>query len=158
MVTQWVRYEEEKRRYISFCGSYCHTCDWHSGKIRRTAQAALDLFQEYGGFVKQLQAEGVDGDNFSQGLQILAESKICSGCKAEIPDYLKGEKERCDIRQCCFERGFSLCSECASFPCSKLKSKPGVVKWRTIENLKAIEKVGLEQWIEDQWKAHTSNG
>jgi len=152
-----VKYEEEKKRYISFCGSYCHTCDWHSGKIRKTAQATLDMFEEYGGFLKQLQAKGVDSDNISRGLKILADSTICSGCKAEIPNYSKGEKERCDIRQCCSERGFSLCSDCTSFPCPTLESNPGVIKWQTIENLKAIEKIGLEQWIDEQWKDHTSN-
>ena len=115
------------------------------------------MIEEYGGFVKQLQVEGVDGDNLSRGLKILADSTICSGCKAEIPDYPKGEKERCDIRRCCSEKGFSLCSECTSFPCSMLENNPGVIKWQTIENLKAIERIGLQQWIDEHWKAHTSS-
>jgi hypothetical protein len=156
-VTQSVKYEEEKRRYLSFCGSYCHTCDWHTGKVRKTAQAALDMIQDYGGFSKLFQRESVDGDNFARGLEVLAESGICSGCKAEVPDYSKVEKDRCDIRQCCFENGYSLCSECESFPCLKLKSNPGVIKWKTVENLEAIDKIGLKQWIDNHWKDYTSN-
>jgi hypothetical protein len=152
-----MKYEEERKQYISFCGSYCHICDWHTGKIRRTAQATIDMFQDYGGFVERFQREGIDGDNFLRGLEVLAQSQICSGCKAEVPDYSKGEKDRCDIRQCCSERGYSLCSECSSFPCSKLKANPGVIKWKTVENLKVIEKIGLKQWIDNQWRDYTSN-
>ena len=151
-----MKYEKERERYISFCGSYCHTCDWHTGKIRKTAQAALDMFKNYGGFVKQFQRGGIDGDNFSRGLEVLAQSQICSGCKAEVPDYSKGEKDRCDIRQCCYEKELSLCSECPSFPCLKLKSNPGVIKWRIVENLESIEKIGLTRWIDDHWTDFTS--
>ena len=151
-----MRYEEERARYISFCGSYCHTCDWHTGKIRQTAQAALDMFESYGRFVKQFQRNDIDSDNFSRGLEVLAESGICSGCKAEVPNYSNGEKDRCDIRQCCYEKELSLCSECPSFPCAKLETNPGVIKWKTIENLKAIEKIGLKQWIDNHWKEYTS--
>ncbi len=115
------------------------------------------MFKDFGGFVKQFQREGIDGDNFSRGLEVLAESGICSGCKAEIPDYSKGERDRCEIRQCCFEKEYPLCSNCASFPCPKLKSNPGVIKWRTIENLETIEKIGIKQWIDSQWKDYTSN-
>lgn len=42
-----MNYEEEKKRYVSFCGSYCHACDWFTGKIRRTFQMALDMVEEY---------------------------------------------------------------------------------------------------------------
>jgi len=27
-----MNYNEEKKRYLSFCGSYCHTCNWFTGK------------------------------------------------------------------------------------------------------------------------------
>lgn len=48
-----MNYEEEKRRYISYCGSYCHICDWHTGKIKRKFQTALDMLDNYQ-FKKQL--------------------------------------------------------------------------------------------------------
>ena len=115
------------------------------------------MFEEYGGFKKWFERGDVDPDNFQQGLKILTESGICSGCKFEIPDYSSGESDRCDIRQCCSEREFMLCSECEQFPCSKLTENPGVIKWHTIKNLREIEQVGLEQWIDNHWRDYSKN-
>ncbi len=140
-----MNYEEEKKRYISFCGSYCHTCDWHTGKIKKTAQRALGVIHEYNGF-KRLFEGKVDIDNLMKGLHILADSSICSGCKAET-----GANERCAIRRCCSNRGFDLCSECSEFPCETLKTNPGVIKFHCIENLNEIHERGLDKWIDEQW-------
>ncbi|MGD8545538.1 MAG: hypothetical protein PVH12_05120 [Candidatus Bathyarchaeota archaeon] len=74
-------YEEEKKRYVSFCGSYCRTCDWFTGKIRNTFQSALDRVEAYG-FRKLLESK-VNIENFMAGLKILANIQIDSGCKAE---------------------------------------------------------------------------
>ncbi|MFW9910829.1 MAG: DUF3795 domain-containing protein [Candidatus Thorarchaeota archaeon] len=152
-----MKYEEEKRRYISFCGSYCHTCDWHSGTIRKTAQATLSMLDQYGGFTKLFGRNEIDADNLARGLEVLANSGICSGCKAEIPDYSGGEEERCEIRRCCSGKGYSVCSECDDFPCELLKNNPGVVKFHTIENLKDIDRIGLERWIDEWWKRYIMN-
>jgi len=77
-----VNYEGEMRRYISFCGSYCRTCDWFTGRIKRTFQSALEMLEEYG-FRKLLEGK-IDIENFRLGLKIIADSNLCSGCKAEI--------------------------------------------------------------------------
>ena len=141
-----MNYEEEKNRYVSFCGSYCRTCDWFTGKIRRTFQSALDMVEEYG-FGKWLEGK-VDIDNFKEALEILANTSIDSGCKADIAK--KPEDDRCKIRQCCFQKGFDLCSECPDFPCNLLKSNPGVIKFHCIENLMEIKEKGIKQWIDKQ--------
>jgi len=78
-----MNYEEEKKRYVSFCGSYCRTCDWFTGRIRSTFQSALDMVEEYGGFKKRLE-DKVDVENLKEGLRILANTPIDSGCKADI--------------------------------------------------------------------------
>jgi len=143
-----MNYEEEKKKYVSFCGSYCHTCDWFTGKIRRTFQSALDMIGEYG-FKKILKGR-VDIENLKSGLKILASSGICSGCKAELKE--NPEEDRCKIRQCCFQKGFDLCNECSEFPCELLKSNPGVIKFHCIENLKEIKEKGIEYWIDKHWK------
>jgi hypothetical protein len=140
-------YEEEKKRYISFCGSYCHTCDWFTGKIRRTFQSALDALETYG-FTKLLEGKA-DRENLKAGLEGLAHSGICSGCKAEIAEQAKDD--RCRIRQCCFGKGFDLCSQCSHFPCDTLKENPGVVKFGCIQNLEEIKAEGVERWIDRQW-------
>ena len=147
-------YEEEKRRYISFCGSYCHTCDWFTGKIRKTFQSALDMVEEYG--FRQLLEGKVDRENLKCGLQILGQSGICSGCKAEIAKT--PEQDRCQIRQCCFAKGFDLCNQCPDFPCETLKSSPGVIKFHCIENLKEIKEKGIEYCIDKQWAESVKEG
>ena len=142
-----MNYEEEKKRYISFCGSYCHICDWFTGKIRKTFQSSSDAVDTYG-FGKLLEGKA-DRDNLKAGLEVLAQSGICSGCKAEIAKDAKDD--RCEIRQCCFSKGLDLCNECPDFPCHTLKSNPGVIKFGCIENLEEIKKAGLESWIDKQW-------
>ena len=69
-----MNYEEEKKRYVLFCGSYCRTCDWFTGKIRRTFQSALDMVEEYG-FGKWLEGK-VNIDSFKEALRILANASI----------------------------------------------------------------------------------
>jgi len=144
-----MNYELEKKHHISFCGSYCHICDWHTGKIRKTYQSALDILDEFG--FKRLLVDKVDVGNLKTGLQILANSSICPGCKAEVHIRKPGE-DRCKIRQCCFSKGLDLCNECPDFPCELLKSNPGVIKFHCIKNLNEIKEKGIEHWIDKQWK------
>lgn len=145
-----MNYEEEKKRYVSFCGSYCRTCDWFTGKIRNTFQSALDMVETYG-FRKRLEGKA-DLENFKEALRILANVPIDSGCKADIAQ--NPEDDRCRIRQCCNQKGFDLCSECSAFPCDLLESNPGVIKFHCIENLKEIREKGIEYWIDSQLQAH----
>ena len=142
-----MNYQEEQKRYVSFCGSYCHTCDWFTGRIRKTFQSALDAVEQYG-FGKLLEGKA-DRENLMAGLQVLAQSGICSGCKAEIAQTPK--EDRCQIRQCCFSKGFDLCNQCGDFPCDTLKNNPGVIKFGCIENLKKIKETGLNAWVDKQW-------
>jgi len=144
-----MNYEEEKKRYVSFCGSYCRTCDWFTGRIRSTFQSALDMMQTYG-FRRWLDGK-VDIENMKEGLRILAKTEIDSGCKADIADDPK--RDRCNIRQCCYQKGFDLCCECPSFPCNLLKTNPGVIKFHCIENLKEIKDKGIKHWIDKQLNA-----
>ncbi len=148
--SDYVNYEEEKKRYVSFCGSYCRTCDWFTGRIRSTFQAALDMVEDYG-FRKWLEGK-VDVENLKEGLRVLANTSIDSGCKADIAE--NPEDDRCNIRQCCHQKGFDLCCECPSFPCDLLKSNPGVVKFHCIENLVEIKEKGIKHWVDKQMDTH----
>ena len=144
-----MNYEQEKRMHMSFCGSYCHKCDWHTGKIRKTFRSALDMLEDYK-FTRLLEGKS-DRENLRLGLSLLSDSGICSGCKAEIA---RGpEQDRCKIRQCSSEKGSQLCSECEVFPCHLLKNNAGVTKWGCIENLEEIKKIGFERWIDKQWRS-----
>ncbi len=145
-----MNYEEEKRRYVSFCGSYCRTCDWFTGRIRRTFQTALEMVEEYG-FGRWLEGK-VDIGNLKEALKILANMPLDSGCKADVAE--NPEDDRCKIRQCCFRKGFDLCNECPEFPCDLLESNPGVIKFHCIENLIEIKEKGIKYWIDRQLGAH----
>ena len=143
-----LNYDEEKKRYVSFCGSYCRTCDWFTGKIQNTFQSALDMVEQYG-FRKWLEGK-VDMENFKEGLKILANTQIDSGCKAQVSE----KPDRCQIRQCCFQKGYDICSECPDFACDLLKTNPGVLRFHCIENLMKIREKGIKDWIDKQWQAH----
>ncbi len=107
------------------------------------------MVEEYGGFRKQLE-DKVDIENLKEGLKILANTPIDSGCKADIAKNPKDD--RCKIRQCCYSKGFDLCCECFDFPCDLLKSNPGVIKFHCIENLQEIKEKGIKYWIDKQLK------
>ncbi len=145
-----MNYAKEKEHHISFCGSYCHICDWHTGRIRKTFQSASDALDLFG-FKKLLEGK-VDVKNMKLGLDLLSKSGICPGCKADA-DQAPG-KDRCKIRQCAHAKGFDLCSECRSFPCKLLKDNLGVVKFGCIENLRSIKSKGLKRWVDRQWQGH----
>ncbi len=144
-----MNFAAEKERYISFCGSYCRQCEWFTGKIRDTFRLAVVMLDDYG-FGRLLDGK-VDKENFRKGLEIIANSGICSGCKAEIAE--DPARDRCAIRQCCYRKGLSLCGDCPEFPCEQLKSNPGVIKFGCIENLREIADKGVEFFVRRQWQS-----
>jgi hypothetical protein len=42
-----MKHDQEIARHTSFCGSYCHTCDWFTGRIKRAFRTALHTLDEY---------------------------------------------------------------------------------------------------------------
>jgi len=142
-----VNYEREKKYFMSYCGSYCRLCDWHTGKIKRTFIRAAGMVDEFG-FAKLFKND-VDRENLMLGISRITGSSICSGCKMEIRD--DPEEDRCQIRQCCASKGYDLCSECDDFPCELLTSNPGVIKFGCIENLREIKDKGFAKWLDEQW-------
>ena len=143
-------YELEKKHHVSFCGSYCHICDWHTGQIRRIYQSAKDMLREFG-FNKLLEGK-IDKENLVKGLEILSKSSICPGCK---PGIIKEPNvDHCQIRRCCSHKGFDMCSECADFPCDLLQSNPGVIKFRCLDNLTMIKEKGIQEWLDRKWREY----
>ncbi len=147
-----MNYDLERTHHISYCGSYCHLCDWHTGAIRRTFNAARQLFDDLG--LERVLPEGVDAEGFRRGLDSLTRSSICPGCKPEAPIHKPGE-DRCRIRQCCYGKGLELCSQCNEFPCETLSTNPGVIKFHCVENLSRIKVDGIKDWIDGEWEKAT---
>jgi hypothetical protein len=89
-------------------------------------------------------------ENFTEGLRILANISIDSGCKAEI--VRNPEEGRGRIRQCCGGKGLDLCYGRPEFPCNLLKSNLDVEKFHRVEN---SEEKGF--WIDKQLSVHREN-
>ena len=78
----------------------------------------------------------------------------CQGCISRKGLCLKYTKI-CKIYDCCVdERGLRLCNGCKEFPCDKFKAFFETPAWynEAIENLRRIEKIGLEKFSEEQAK------
>lgn len=147
-----MNYDLEKKYHVSYCGSYCHICDWHTGRIRKAFQLGLDMIDSLG-LKKQL--GDVDINVFKKGLRRLANSSVCPGCKADAGTHgAKGD--RCKIRACCYGKGYDLCNECSLFPCEMLKNNPGVIKFHCIENLNEINEKGIKYWLDRQWDTYVT--
>lgn len=146
-----MNYDKERERHTSFCGSYCRLCDWFTGEFRVIFQSAMDALEIYG-FKKQLEEE-IDIDEFRSGLEIMALSNICPGCKAEAGR----DPDRCDIRACAHNKGVDLCIECSDYPCDVLLNNPGVQRFDCLENLKEIEEEGFKKWVDGQWLEYVKN-
>lgn len=141
-------YDKEKQVYLSCCGSYCHTCDWFSGRIRMQSEAARLMLEEFSNFPKLL---GEEGKKVAEAMAKLSGTSICSGCQQEGT-----VNDRCAIRACCRSKGLTHCSECPDFPCKTLSENPGVIKFKTLENFAEIARIGFEAWVDRQWKEHVA--
>ena len=79
----------------------------------------------------------------------------CGACPLHIGGICKGCSDinttKCLIYKCVNERNLNSYGECPEFPCEMLKSHPGVVKFKCIENLEEIKEKGLKEWLEKQW-------
>jgi len=82
--------------------------------------------------------------------------KGCRGCDSEDRKQRRTSKWNFKIRRCCFEeKGFTLCSQCADFPCrltDKLQgSYPGDQRFRyrheIYENHLEIQMQGIDAWL-----------
>jgi len=78
----------------------------------------------------------------------------CSGCISRKGLCLKYTKV-CRIYSCCIEkRGLRVCSQCKEFPCRKFPVFFNTPAWykEVVGNLRQIEKIGLEKFLEKEVK------
>lgn len=93
--------------------------------------------------------EGVipfDYSELKKGLKWLINDRmVCQGCRS------KGALMTCEIKNCAKNKGVAFCYQCEEFPCNKLfeiqRDHPD-----NIENIKRIQKIGVEKWIEEKEK------
>lgn len=91
----------------------------------------------------------------------LRKKKTCPGCRGQAesqPTYCR----RCQIRDCVISLGIDFCSECASFPCTRIKQIDKRYRLRyhvnLIENAFRIKNVGAEQFLREDEQDWTCPG
>jgi len=117
------------------CGLYCGICTMY----RAYHDKNLSLWQETPkNFRKQIGLEEVDFKDVA-----------CGGCRSSILFKYCAE---CSLRDCASEKGVEWCYECEDFPCQMLSDWQSRWRMPTIENLREIQKLGLENWLEQMEK------
>ncbi len=123
----------ENKWELSFCGLNCAVCDMY-----RASHGDDKLHEE---LVKWFQ------ENIDPKITYISCEK-CHGPNDECwtPD--------CYFRNCATAKGISYCFECEDFVCEKLEEfgKEAPHHARTIENMKEMKKIGIEEWIKSQKK------
>jgi len=79
-------------------------------------------------------------------------SNECRKCRGRLEAQ---PSPKCEILTCATEKGHQYCFECDEFPCRKVDdySSDGYAHHKqTVENMKKIKEIGLENWIAKQEK------
>jgi hypothetical protein len=154
---------------LAFCGLYCGDCAGHTGAVADAAEELKKVIAEYKFertasdiFFKEL----TEYDKFAEMLDFISGLHCSPPCR----DKAKGDTD-CKIRECCIERGYFACNECAEFAdCDKLAVLAGyfacnectefadcyklavLAKMHSdscVRNLTAINEMGIEEWLEN---------
>ncbi|MFX1284771.1 MAG: DUF3795 domain-containing protein [Promethearchaeota archaeon] len=119
---------------LSFCGLNCAACEIYlaSHGDDELHDGLLKFFQE----------------NFDSKIT----SVSCEKCRGMIDKCWTSE---CHFRTCATDQGLTYCFECKDFVCEKLeefgKQPPASPDHgNTVENLKKMKEMGVEEWITSQ--------
>ena len=133
---------DKEAELVAYCGLYCRTCDYFTGKLVEAARQALEVIERHGELKIFAEETGAfDYEELLRGLRWIArELGPCVGaCRGG------GGWGDCPVRRCCIERGVRFCYECDEFPCAAIKQLRGCE-----ERLREIRRIGLEAWIKRQ--------
>jgi len=77
----------------------------------------------------------------------------CKGCREQDGEHYHLPKDGCATLDCIKSKGIELCCDCNEFPCAFLApTADGAARYphnMKVYNLCRINKVGLDQWIEE---------
>ena len=134
---------EKFKRYVGYCGEYCPTCEWHTGKIKESAKNLLEILDGHPEL--KFIAEKYGTCNYEQlykSLKWLSTEIYCRGGNCRAGDGWTN----CPIRKCCTAKGLDFCFQCPEFPCKTL-SEHELFGEKYVRRLKEIRDEGLENWI-----------
>lgn len=138
---------EKESKLLAYCGLYCGDCAGYSGEIAEAARNLIEVTERYKFrqtathlFSRELN----NYNNLSEMLDFMSKLKCPRICR-----QIAASDVKCEISKCCRERRFFTCHECAIFEtCDKLKTLSGLHGDSHIKNLRAIQKMGVEDWIQ----------
>jgi hypothetical protein len=113
---------------LAYCGLYCGGCSFKVAFQEKNREHLLAMPKKY---EKYKDVELVD----------------CAGCRVE------DRCGECLIRKCAQEKKLTYCGDCEEFPCKRINdfSSDGIFHhFETIENIKNIQKNGIDSWLNDQ--------
>jgi hypothetical protein len=119
---------------ISVCGLNCAVCDMRQAYLGNT----------------ELRDEIVEWFKKERNEVVKPEQIKCEGCRGSIELHWSPD---CKMMLCAKKKGLQYCFQCKDFPCTILNkfSSDGVPHHKkTVENMKAMKKIGIEPWIAEQ--------
>ena len=126
---------------VAPCGLYCGVCAVYMADRDNNLKFKERLVDVYKGNIL-----GKGKLNDSKNLSV--EDIKCSGC---LSDDVFMYCERCEIKNCTREKGYTGCHQCDEFPCKHIENFPMTVGKKVI--LRAVpywREVGTEKFIEDE--------
>jgi len=134
---------------LAYCGFYCGDCLGYTGVVADAAQSLLQVLERYQ-FDRTAECvfpeELGDYDRLCEMLRFMTELR-CSGICRENDQGRP--PSTCVIKNCCKDKGYYACYECASFEtCEKFALvHQGLHTDSCIKNMKAIKEMGREAWL-----------
>ena len=125
-----------KVRFDSYCGLNCGACPVGLANEQEDEKALDQMAEEW---------------------EARREDLNCTGCKTEKTAAFC---TKCEMRVCAMEKGLEFCSECDEFPCKTItdfRNDKVPPHSAIFENLKEIEKSGIEVWLAEEEKRWTCN-
>jgi len=119
---------------VAICGLNCAKCD---------------MFEASHGNEK-LMEEIVEWFRKERNESVKPEQIRCEGCRGPLDAHWSSD---CKMMLCAKEKGHRYCFQCDDFPCKILTdfASDGMSHHRqTVENLKAMKRMGLDAWIAEQ--------
>jgi len=138
--------KEGSKNLVGYCGLYCGACGIYQGKIKQAVENLRNIIRAYGfdKFTSELTKwepafqHYTEFENVMDGfVKMFGE---CPGC------VMGGGPPDCAIRECCKQKAYTTCAECAETKsCEKLKQ----YGLRALERLQKIKTLGIDKWVKE---------
>ncbi|NWF87322.1 DUF3795 domain-containing protein [Candidatus Bathyarchaeota archaeon] len=134
------------KNLVGYCGLYCGACGIYQGKIKQAVENLQKIIETYG--FDKIMPELAKWESSLQHYQEF--EKVMGGLVklfGECPSCMSGGGDpSCAIRECCKQKPYTTCAECAELEtCEKIK-RYGL---GTLTNLQKIKAIGIEKWIQE---------